>query len=129
MSKTRRPDWATLGSLIKTRREELDLSIKDAAHRADVSQSTWTNIEKARNLNPENSSLRRVAITLGLPLARVFELAGREFQESGVGGDELDIAPYPEARQDFVELLDGVPNFSVKARRTLVDLFDLLAHR
>jgi transcriptional regulator with XRE-family HTH domain len=54
----------TLGAMIKSRREGLDLGLRKAARDSHLSLSMWQYLESGRTSNPTLDTLRAVASTL-----------------------------------------------------------------
>jgi transcriptional regulator with XRE-family HTH domain len=82
-----------LGRRLRSRREELGLSVRDLERLADVDNGTIVRIEQGAFAAPRPDKLSRIAEALRLPLADVFALA--EY----VVPDELPtFAPYLRAK-------------------------------
>jgi transcriptional regulator with XRE-family HTH domain len=64
-----------LGSVLRTRREELNLSTTQVARASDLNQATIVRLEQGQFLNPDPDKLRAVAEALDLNLADVLTLA------------------------------------------------------
>lgn len=64
-----------LGSRLRERREQLDLSIRELAERTGVNHSTVVRLEQGAIESPAPDKLSRIAEELGLSLADVFALA------------------------------------------------------
>lgn len=64
-----------LGQRLRERREELDLTIRELAERADTTHTTVVRLEQGAYDAPAPDKLSRIAEALGLSLADVFALA------------------------------------------------------
>jgi transcriptional regulator with XRE-family HTH domain len=64
-----------LGSVLRTRREELNLSTTQVALASDLNQATIVRLEQGQFLSPDPDKLRAVAEALDLNLADVLTLA------------------------------------------------------
>lgn len=70
------PDQAKrLGQTLRARREELGLSQRQVAARAEIDDATVVRLERGTIAAPHADKLSRLAETLELPLADVFALA------------------------------------------------------
>lgn len=58
-------DWARFGKLVAARRDELDLTQREAADRADVSEQLWRAVETAYRPPFRRSGLAAIFRTLG----------------------------------------------------------------
>ena len=63
----------TAGSIIQTKRFELDLTLKQVAEQARVSEPTIIEIEQGRRLKPHGRTVHRIAKVLGLDPADLFD--------------------------------------------------------
>ncbi|GIK42605.1 MAG: MerR family transcriptional regulator [Chloroflexota bacterium] len=61
----------SLGEKIRTRREEIDISLRELAARTDLTHSFLSLVERDQ-ADPSINSLRRIAEALGTPLANFF---------------------------------------------------------
>jgi transcriptional regulator with XRE-family HTH domain len=82
-----------LGRRLRTRREELGLSVRDLERLADVDNGTIVRIEQGAFAAPRPDKLSRIAEALRLSLADVFALA-----EYVVPGDLPAFTPYLRAK-------------------------------
>lgn len=78
-----------LGRLVRSRRQELGLTIRQLAEQTDMNFATVARIEQGRFAAPAPDKLSRIAEALGLSLADVFALA-----EYAVPGDLPSFQPY-----------------------------------
>lgn len=78
-----------LGQRLRARREELGLSLRQLAERAETTDTTIIRIEQGAYAAPAPDKLSRIAEALGLSLADVFALA-----EYAVPGDLPSFQPY-----------------------------------
>jgi len=65
-----------LGSMLRARREELGLSTRRLADKAEVRQPTVTRIEQGKFASPRPDKLAKIASVLGLNLADLYAHAG-----------------------------------------------------
>ena len=87
---TMEPDQAKqLGRKLRARREELGLSLRQLAERAETTDTTIVRIEQGAYAAPAPDKLSRIAEALGLSLADVFALA-----DYAVPGDLPSFQPY-----------------------------------
>ena len=59
-------------SSIRNRRLALELNTTDAAKRAEISKSSWSDIENGHNRNPTVQTAYRIARVLGTTLEELF---------------------------------------------------------
>ena len=78
-----------LGQRLRERREQLGLSIRELAERADTTHTTVVRLEQGAYDAPAPDKLSRIAEALGLSLADVFALA-----EYSVPSDLPSFRPY-----------------------------------
>lgn len=78
-----------LGQRLRARREELGLSLRQLAERADMNDATIVRIEQGAFAAPAPDKLARIAEALGFSLADVFALA-----EYAVPDDLPSFQPY-----------------------------------
>ena len=73
---TLKPEQAArLGQLIRARREQAGMTIRDLADDADMNFATVSRIEQGKFATPGHDKLARIAKALGLNTADVFALA------------------------------------------------------
>lgn len=65
-----------LGTLLRKRRREMDLSFRDVAEASGVHHTTILRLEAGENLTPSADKLARVAQALELQVAEIYALAG-----------------------------------------------------
>ena len=82
-----------LGRRLRARREELGLSLRQLAERAETTDTTIIRIEQGAYSAPAPDKLSRIAEALGLSLADVFALA-----DYVVPGDLPAFTPYLRAK-------------------------------
>lgn len=99
MEETQR--WRLVGKMLKEAREALDISKREAARRAGVSDSQWGHYESGTRKvqgahllpNPSNRHLEAVAQAVNLDPVRLFTAAGRKYN----GISSKSATPTPEA--------------------------------
>ena len=73
---TLKPEQAArLGQLIRSRREQAGMTIRDLAEDAEMNFATVSRIEQGKFATPRHDKLARIAQALGLNTADVFALA------------------------------------------------------
>lgn len=115
------PDWAALGELLETRREALGLTKREAARRAEVSETTWRSLEGGTNRSPSNEILSRVARTVQIPFQEVLRLAGR--------GDAPAAKPpirRGRTNEALAAMLERDPQLGDRDRQLLLTIYDFL---
>ena len=80
---------AHLGRLVRSRRKELGLSIRQLAERADMNFATVSRIEQGLFAAPGPDKLARIAEALGIELADIYAMA-----DYAVPGDLPSFQPY-----------------------------------
>ncbi len=65
-----------LGKLLRSRRETLGLSLREAARRANVDKGTVSHIEQGHIRNPGADVLMAIAQVLRMPMGDLFAVAG-----------------------------------------------------
>jgi len=65
-----------LGKLLRSRREALGLSLREAARRADVDKGTISHIEQGHIRNPGADILMAIAQVLRMPMSDLLAVAG-----------------------------------------------------
>ena len=77
MGKTAKPDIRErFGFAVKNRREELNLTQEDLAHKAGIHRTYLSDVERgSRNLSLIN--IERLATALAMPLSELFRLVER----------------------------------------------------
>jgi len=103
-------DWAAVGQYIGEHRRRLGLSKNEASRRARVSNTTWRQIEAGQNDHPTDETLVRMARALLLDPAELMRQCQRRYVE----------AP---------SVLESDRRLDPRARRVLMELYDLLASR
>jgi transcriptional regulator with XRE-family HTH domain len=69
-------EMLSLGAAIAKRREELGLSQRDLALRAELSNATLSFIEKGTTEQPKPSTLSKIATALGMSIDDLYSMAG-----------------------------------------------------
>lgn len=85
-----------LGTRIKEKRLELDITQEELARRINKSKGDISNLENAKTPNPTIRNISAVARTLGM---EVWELLKPD-------GHECDLPVYPRALQEFLSTLN-----------------------
>ncbi|MET3791806.1 helix-turn-helix domain-containing protein [Aquamicrobium terrae] len=67
----------SFGSLVRARRQELEIGLNDFAERLEVSPAYWSRIERDREKPPRDHLIERAAAILGLRLDELFVQAER----------------------------------------------------
>ena len=67
----------SFGSIIRARRQELEIGLNDFAERLEVSPAYWSRIERDREKPPRDYLIERAAAILGLRLDELFVQAER----------------------------------------------------
>lgn len=74
-----RRNWRRLAEFVRSRRDELDISQREAAYSAGVSDTTWSHIEGGTRTGYSSRTLRGVCRALGwTPTSTARVLAGGE---------------------------------------------------
>lgn len=120
-----RVDWASVGQYIGEHRRRLGLSKNEASRRARVSNTTWRQIEAGQNDHPTDETLVRMARALLLDPAELMRLCQRRYVEAPSVRDLPPLGP-PMA---LLEVLESDRRLDPRARRVLMELYDLLASR
>jgi transcriptional regulator with XRE-family HTH domain len=118
-------DWAAVGQYIGEHRRRLGLSKNEASRRARVSNTTWRQIEAGQNDHPTDETLVRMARALLLDPAELMRLCQRRYVEAPSVRDLPPLGP-PMA---LLEVLESDRRLDPRARRVLMELYDLLASR
>lgn len=74
-----------VGTLVRNRRRELNLSVRQVARQAHIDRATLSRIEVGAIANPSTATLQAVAGTLGLSLSQLF----------AVGSPDTPATPLP----------------------------------
>jgi transcriptional regulator with XRE-family HTH domain len=118
-------DWADVGAWIEAERLNLGLSTTDAARRARVAKSTWTQIEAGQNRHPTDETLVRVARALGLEPAEMMARCRRRYADIPT---IREVAPVG-APLDLLQVLESDGRLDERSRRLLMELYEALASR
>ena len=118
-------DWAGVGSYIGEHRRRLGLSKNEASRRARVSNTTWRQIEAGQNDHPTDETLVRMARALMLDPTEIMSRCHRRYVEVPAVRDLPPLGP-PLA---LLEVLESDRRLDPRARRVLMELYDLLASR
>jgi transcriptional regulator with XRE-family HTH domain len=127
-SKSEQPDsvdWSAVGQYIGEHRRRLGLSKNEASRRARVSNTTWRQIEAGQNDHPTDETLVRMARALLLDPAELMRQCQRRYVEAPSVRDLPPLGP-PMA---LLEVLESDRRLDPRARRVLMELYDLLASR
>ncbi len=118
-------DWPAVGQYIGEHRRRLGLSKNEASRRARVSNTTWRQIEAGQNDHPTDETLVRMARALLLDPADLMRQCQRRYVEAPSVRDLPPLGP-PMA---LLEVLESDRRLDPRARRVLMELYDLLASR
>ncbi len=118
-------DWEAVGQYIGEHRRRLGLSKNEASRRARVSNTTWRQIEAGQNDHPTDETLVRMARALLLDPAELMRQCQRRFVVAPSVRDLPPLGP-PMA---LLEVLESDRRLDPRARRVLMELYDLLASR
>jgi transcriptional regulator with XRE-family HTH domain len=118
-------DWVAVGSWIGEHRRRLGLSKNEASRRARVSNTTWRQIEAGQNDHPTDETLVRMARALMLDPGELMARCQRRYVEVPSLRDLPPLGP-PMA---LLEVLESDRRLDPRARRVLMELYDLLASR
>ena len=118
-------DWAGVGSWIGEHRRRLGLSKNEASRRARVSNTTWRQIEAGQNDHPTDETLVRMARALMLDPTELMTRCQRRYVEVP---SVRDLPPLG-APMALLEVLESDRRLDPRARRVLMELYDLLASR
>ena len=118
-------DWTAVGSYLGEHRRRLGLSKNEASRRARVSNTTWRQIEAGQNDHPTDETLVRMARALMLDPGDVMARCHRRYVEVPSVRDLPPLGP-PMA---LLEVLESDRRLDPRARRVLMELYDLLASR
>src|SRR5438067_8702629 len=118
-------DWPAVGQYIGEHRRRLGLSKNEASRRARVSNTTWRQIEAGQNDHPTDETLVRMARALLLDPAELMRQCRRRYVEAPSVRDLPPLGP-PMA---LLEVLESDRRLDPRARRVLMELYDLLASR
>lgn len=121
----RRVDWADIGVWIGEQRRQLGLSTTEAARRARVAKTTWTQIEAGQNLRPTDETLVRVARALSLEPAEMMARCRRRYAHIPT---IREVAPVG-APLDLLQVLESDGRLDDRSRRLLMELYEVLASR
>jgi transcriptional regulator with XRE-family HTH domain len=67
----------SFGSIVRARRQELEIGLNDFAERIGVSPAYWSRIERDREKPPRDELIERAAAILGVRLDELFVEAAR----------------------------------------------------
>lgn len=118
-------DWARVGAYIGEHRRRLGLSKNEASRRARVSNTTWRQIEAGQNDHPTDETLVRMARALMLDPGDLLARCQRRYVDIAPVRDLPPLGP-PMA---LLEVLESDRRLDPRARRILMELYDLLASR
>jgi transcriptional regulator with XRE-family HTH domain len=118
-------DWVAVGSWIGEHRRRLGLSKNEASRRARVSNTTWRQIEAGQNDHPTDETLVRMARALMLDPGELMARCQRRYVEVPSVRDLPPLGP-PMA---LLDVLESDRRLDPRARRVLMELYDLLASR
>ena len=118
-------DWIGVGEYIGEHRRRLGLSKNEAARRARVSNTTWRQLEAGQNDHPTDETLVRMARALLLDPSEIMRRCHRRQVEVAGVRDLPPLGP-PVA---LLEVLESDRRLDPRARRVLMELYDLLASR
>lgn len=118
-------EWPAVGQYIGEHRRRLGLSKNEASRRARVSNTTWRQIEAGQNDHPTDETLVRMARALLLDPAELMRLCKRRYVDAPAVRDLPPLGP-PMA---LLEVLESDRRLDPRARRVLMELYDLLASR
>jgi transcriptional regulator with XRE-family HTH domain len=118
-------DWVAVGGWIGEHRRRLGLSKNEASRRARVSNTTWRQIEAGQNDHPTDETLVRMARALMLDPGELMSRCQRRYVEVPSVRDLPPLGP-PMA---LLEVLESDRRLDPRARRVLMELYDLLASR
>lgn len=121
----RNTDWGAVGSYLGEHRRRLGLSKNEASRRARVSNTTWRQIEAGQNDHPTDETLVRMSRALMLDPGDVMSRCNRRYVEVPSVRDLPPLGP-PMA---LMEVLESDRRLDPRARRVLMELYDLLASR
>jgi transcriptional regulator with XRE-family HTH domain len=121
----RRVDWVGVGAWIGEHRRRLGLSKNEASRRARVSNTTWRQLEAGQNDHPTDETLVRIARALILDPGELMSRCNRHYVEVPSVRDLPPLGP-PMA---LLEVLESDRRLDPRARRVLMELYDLLASR
>ncbi len=118
-------DWVAVGAWIGEHRRRLGLSKNEASRRARVSNTTWRQIEAGQNDHPTDETLVRMARALMIDPGELMSRCQRRYVEVPSMRDLPPLGP-PMA---LLEVLESDRRLDPRARRVLMELYDLLASR
>src|ERR1044072_5679545 len=118
-------DWAAVGQYIGEHRRRLGLSKNEASRRARVSNTTWRQIEAGQNDHPTDETLVRMGRALLLDPADLM----RPCQRRSVEPPSVRARPPLGPPMALLEVLESDRRLDPRARRVLMELYDLLASR
>jgi transcriptional regulator with XRE-family HTH domain len=118
-------DWVAVGAWLGEHRRRLGLSKNEASRRARVSNTTWRQIEAGQNDHPTDETLVRMARALMLDPGELMSRCQRRYVEVPSVRDLPPLGP-PMA---LLEVLESDRRLDPRARRVLMELYDLLASR
>ncbi len=118
-------EWVAVGAWLGEHRRRLGLSKNEASRRARVSNTTWRQIEAGQNDHPTDETLVRMARALMLDPGELMSRCQRRYVEVPSVRDLPPLGP-PMA---LLEVLESDRRLDPRARRVLMELYDLLASR
>ncbi|MGH8972057.1 MAG: helix-turn-helix domain-containing protein [Acidimicrobiia bacterium] len=118
-------DWVAVGAWLGEHRRRLGLSKNEASRRARVSNTTWRQIEAGQNDHPTDETLVRMARALMIDPGELMSRCQRRYVEVPSVRDLPPLGP-PMA---LLEVLESDRRLDPRARRVLMELYDLLASR
>lgn len=73
-----------LGSLLRKRREDLRLTLRDVQEKTGISNAYLSQIENGRMVKPAPALLQKLGYLYNIPYPRILELAGHPAAEGSV---------------------------------------------
>lgn len=104
-------EWAQIGELVATAREDRGWTRQEASEASGVSVSTWADLEKARKTSYRRATLRDVSAALDWPRSRIAVLAGLEAAEE-VEPEPPPADSEPTTREMLVLVLDRLDSLT-----------------
>ena len=95
-----------LGVYLRSKREELGLSVRGLARQAELDNSTVLRLEQGKFLAPGPDKLRRIADVLGLPVNDIFVMADYVVPDELPSPARYFRAKYPRLPQVAVDEME-----------------------